>query len=42
MGNFFNSEIIQEELMEINTSKLKERYPDGFDKNKSNARYVNE
>ena len=31
-----------EELMEINTSKLKERYPDGFDKNKSNARYVNE
>ena len=31
-----------DELMEINTSKLKERYPDGFDKNKSNARYVNE
>ena len=31
-----------EELMEINTSKLKERYPDGFDKDKSNARYVNE
>ena len=31
-----------DELMEINTSKLKERYPDGFDKDKSNARYVNE
>ena len=27
-----------EELMEINTSKLKERYPDGFDKNRSNKR----
>ena len=31
-----------DDLIEINTSKLKERYPDGFDKNKSNARYVNE
>ena len=31
-----------EDLIEINTSKLKERYPDGFDKNKSNARYMNE
>ena len=31
-----------DDLIEINTSKLKERYPDGFDKDKSNARYVNE
>ena len=31
-----------DDLIEINTSKLKERYPDGFDKNKSNARYMNE
>ena len=29
-----------EELMEINTSKLKERYPTGFDKDKSNAKKV--
>ena len=31
-----------DDLIEINTSKLKERYPDGFDKNKSNKRYMNE
>ena len=31
-----------EELMEINTHKLQERYPDGFDKNRSNKRYMNE
>ena len=31
-----------EELMDINMAKLKDRYPKGFDKNKSNARYVNE
>ena len=31
-----------EELMEINTHKLQERYPDGFDKGRSNARYMNE
>ena len=31
-----------DDLIEINTSKLKERYPKGFDKDKSNARYVNE
>ena len=31
-----------EELMEINTHKLQERYPDGFDKGRSNARYTNE
>ena len=31
-----------DDLIEINTSKLKERYPDGFDKSKSNARYMNE
>ena len=30
------------ELMDINMAKLKDRYPKGFDKNKSNARYVNE
>ena len=31
-----------EELIEINTHKLQERYPDGFDKGRSNARYMNE
>ena len=31
-----------EELMDINMTKLKDRYPTGFDKGRSNARYVNE
>ena len=31
-----------EELMEINTSKLKERYPSGFSEGRSNMRYINE
>ena len=35
-------DITIEELMDINMAKLKDRYPTGFDKNKSNARYVNE
>ena len=29
-----------EELMDINMAKLKDRYPKGFDKDKSNARYI--
>ena len=29
-----------EELMDINMSKLKDRYPTGFDKGRSNARYM--
>ena len=29
-----------EELMDINMAKLKDRYPKGFDKDKSNARYM--
>ena len=29
-----------EELMDINMTKLKDRYPTGFDKDKSNARYM--
>ena len=29
-----------EELMDINMAKLKDRYPTGFDKDKSNARYI--
>ena len=28
------------ELMDINMAKLKDRYPKGFDKDKSNARYM--
>ena len=35
-------DITIEELMDINMAKLKDRYPKGFDKNKSTARYVNE
>ena len=31
-----------EELIEINTSKLKERYPSGFSEGRSNMRYINE
>ena len=31
-----------EELMDINMTKLKDRYPKGFDKDKSNARYIKE
>ena len=31
-----------EELMDINMAKLKDRYPTGFDKGRSNARYVKE
>ena len=31
-----------EELMDINMTKLKDRYPTGFDKGRSNARYVKE
>ena len=31
---------IIEELMDINMAKLKDRYPTGFDKDKSNARYM--
>ena len=31
-----------EELMDINMTKLKDRYPTGFDKGRSNARYINE
>ena len=30
------------ELMDINMAKLKDRYPTGFDKGRSNARYVKE
>ena len=30
------------ELMDINMAKLKDRYPKGFDKDKSNARYIKE
>ena len=29
-----------EELMDINMTKLKDRYPTGFDKGRSNARYI--
>ena len=29
-----------EELIDINMAKLKDRYPTGFDKDKSNARYM--
>ena len=29
-----------EELMDINMAKLKDRYPTGFDKGRSNARYM--
>ena len=29
-----------EELMDINMTKLKDRYPTGFDKGRSNARYM--
>ena len=29
-----------EELIDINMSKLKDRYPTGFDKGRSNARYM--
>ena len=29
-----------EELMDINMAKLKDRYPKGFDKGRSNARYI--
>ena len=29
-----------EELMDINMAKLKDRYPTGFDKGRSNARYI--
>ena len=28
------------ELMDINMAKLKDRYPTGFDKGRSNARYI--
>ena len=31
-----------EELIDINMAKLKDRYPTGFDKGRSNARYVKE
>ena len=31
-----------EELMDINMAKLKDRYPTGFDKGRSNARYIKE
>ena len=31
-----------DELMDINMTKLKDRYPTGFDKDKSNARYIKE
>ena len=31
-----------EELMDINMAKLKDRYPTGFDKGRSNARYEKE
>ena len=30
------------ELMDINMAKLKDRYPTGFDKGRSNARYIKE
>ena len=31
-----------EELIDINMAKLKDRYPTGFDKGRSNARYIKE